>query len=90
MSSRNLGRKCGGPGTSFKGQPNIKPAHHLTIAVRFWVANPNYNYRYLFTLQDGSVPIVFSSKEATDESMRPVLTIRYQTKDQKIILKNDQ
>ena len=51
----------------------------LTEAVRFWVANPDYNYGYLFALQDGSVPIVFSSKEATDESLRPVLTIRYQT-----------
>ena len=51
----------------------------LTEAVRFWVANPDYNYGYLFALQDGSVPIVFSSKEAADESVRPVLTIRYQT-----------
>ncbi len=55
----------------------------LTDAVRFWVANPDYNYGYLFALQDGSVPIVFSSKEATDETVRPVLTIRYQTVDQK-------
>ena len=51
----------------------------LTEAVRFWVANPDYNYGYLFALQDGSVPIVFASKEATDETHRPVLTIRYQT-----------
>ena len=51
----------------------------LTDAVRFWVANPDYNYGYLFALQDGDVPIVFSSKEATDETLRPVLTIRYQT-----------
>ena len=51
----------------------------LTDAVRFWVANPDYNYGYLFALQDGSVPIVFSSKEATDENLRPILTIRYQT-----------
>ena len=51
----------------------------LTDAVRFWVANPDYNYGYLFALQNGSVPIVFSSKEATDESLRPILTIRYQT-----------
>lgn len=51
----------------------------LTDAVRFWVANPDYNYGYLFALQDGSVPIVFSSKEATDENLRPVLTIRYET-----------
>ena len=51
----------------------------LTDAVRFWVANPDYNYGYLFALQDGSVPILFSSKEATAENLRPVLTIRYQT-----------
>ncbi len=51
----------------------------LTEAVRFWVANPDYNYGYLFALQDGNVPIVFDSKEATDENLRPVLTIRYQT-----------
>ena len=51
----------------------------LTDAVRFWVANPDYNYGYLFALQDGKAPIIFSSKEATDESLRPILTIRYQT-----------
>ena len=51
----------------------------LTDAVRFWVANPDYNYGYLFALQDSNVPIVFASKEATDENLRPVLTIRYQT-----------
>ena len=51
----------------------------LTDAVRFWVANPDYNYGYLFALRDGSVPIVFSSKEATDENLRPVLKIRYRT-----------
>ena len=51
----------------------------VTDAVRFWVANPDYNYGYLFALQEGSVPIVFSSKEATDENLRPTLTIRYQT-----------
>ena len=32
----------------------------LTDAVRFWVANPDYNYGYLFTLQDGTAPVVFS------------------------------
>ena len=51
----------------------------LTDAVRFWVANPDYNYGYLFALQDGDAPIVFSSKEATAENLRPVLTIRYRT-----------
>ena len=60
----------------------------LTDAVRFWVANPDYNYGYLFALQDGNVPIVFSSKEATDESLRPILTIRYQTVIQKETIKN--
>ena len=54
----------------------------LTDAVRFWVANPDYNYGYLFALQDGDVPIIFSSKEATDETLRPVLTIRYRTQPQ--------
>ena len=51
----------------------------LTDAVRFWVTNPDYNYGYLFALQDGDVPIIFSSKEATDETLRPLLTIRYRT-----------
>ncbi len=51
----------------------------LTDAVRFWVANPDYNYGYLFALRDGSVPIVFSSKETPDENLRPVLKIRYRT-----------
>ncbi len=54
-------------------------SERLTDAVRFWVANPDYNYGYLFALQDGKVPIIFSSKEATDENLRPTLTIRYQT-----------
>ena len=51
----------------------------LTEAVRFWVANPDYNYGYLFALQEGSSSIVFSSKESADENLRPVLTIRYRT-----------
>ena len=51
----------------------------LIDAVRFWVANPDYNYGYLFALQDGDVPIIFSSKETPDENGRPVLTIRYRT-----------
>lgn len=58
-------------------------SERLTDAIRFWVANPDYNYGYLFALQDGSVPIVFSSKEATDENLRPLLTIRYRIVDQK-------
>ena len=55
----------------------------LTDAIRFWVANPDYNYGYLFALKDGDVPIIFSSKETTDEKLRPTLTIRYRTIDQK-------
>ena len=54
----------------------------LTDAVRFWVANPDYNYGYLFALQDGDVPIIFASKEATNENLRPTLTIRYRTQPQ--------
>ena len=54
----------------------------LTDAVRFWVANPDYNYGYLFALQNGSVPIIFTSKEATHENHRPTLTIRYRTQPQ--------
>ena len=57
---------------TFKGE-------HLTDAVRFWVANPDYNYGYLFALRDGSAPIIFSSKESEDENLRPVLKIRYRT-----------
>lgn len=51
----------------------------LTDAVRFWVANPDYNYGYLFALRDGSAPIVFSSKESNDENLRPMLKIHYRT-----------
>ena len=51
----------------------------LTDAIRFWVANPDYNYGYLFALRDGSAPIVFSSKESNDESLRPMLKIHYRT-----------
>lgn len=52
----------------------------MTEAVRFWVANPDYNYGYLFTLREGNKPIIFSSKEADDDTLRPVLTIQYSTK----------
>lgn len=55
----------------------------LTDAVRFWVVNPDYNYGYLFALRDGSVPIVFSSKETPDENLRPILKIRYRTQSGK-------
>ncbi|RKU21195.1 hypothetical protein C6503_04985 [Candidatus Poribacteria bacterium] len=65
------------------GKRYIFKSELLTDAVRFWVANPDYNYGYLFALQDGDAPIIFSSKEATDETLRPLLTIRYQTVDQK-------
>ena len=61
------------------GKRSVFKSELLTDAVRFWVANPDYNYGYLFALQEGSGPIVFSSKEANDENVRPVLTIRYQT-----------
>ena len=66
-----------------RGTSYVFKSELLTDAVGFWVANPDYNYGYLFALQAGSVPIVFSSKEATDESLRPVLTIRYQTSNSK-------
>ncbi len=63
----------------------------LTDAVRFWVANPDYNYGYLFALHDGTAPAAFSSKEATDENLRPMLTIHYKTVDQKgEVLKDNQ
>jgi len=61
------------------GKHYIFKSELLTDAVRFWVANPDYNYGYLFALQDGKAPIIFSSKEATNETLRPLLTIRYQT-----------
>ena len=61
------------------GKRYVFKSELLTDAVRFWVANPDYNYGYLFALRDGSAPIVFSSKESDDENLRPVLKIRYQT-----------
>lgn len=61
------------------GKSYVFKSELLTDAVRFWVANPDYNYGYLFALQDGDTPIVFSSKEVSDENLRPMLTIRYQT-----------
>lgn len=61
------------------GKSYVFKGELLTDAVRFWVANPDYNYGYLLALRDGDVPIVFASKEATDENLRPVLKIRYQT-----------
>ncbi len=51
----------------------------ITGAVQFWMANPDYNYGYLFALRDGNGPITFASKEVSDESRRPILTIRYRT-----------
>ena len=64
------------------GKHYIFKSELLIEAVRFWVANPDYNYGYLFALQDGNAPIIFSSKEATDETLRPTLTIRYRTQPQ--------
>ena len=61
------------------GKRYVFKGERLTDAIRFWVANPDYNYGYLFALRDGSVPIVFSSKESDDENLRPVLKIRYRT-----------
>ena len=51
----------------------------VTNAARFWLANPDYSYGYLFALRDGTAPVRFSSKEHPDETRRPVLTIRYRT-----------
>ena len=51
----------------------------VTDAARFWLANPDYSYGYLFALRDGTASVRFSSKEHPDESHRPVLTIRYRT-----------
>lgn len=64
------------------GKRYIFKGELITDAVRFWVKNPDYNYGYLFALRDGSAPIIFSSKEAADENLRPVLTIRYQTQSE--------
>ena len=61
------------------GKRYVFKSELLTDAVRFWVANPDYNYGYLFALRDGDMPIVFSSKESGDENLRPMLTIRYRT-----------
>ena len=51
----------------------------ITDAARFWLANPDYSYGYLFALRDGTTSVRFSSKEHPDETRRPILTIRYQT-----------
>ena len=51
----------------------------VTEAARFWFANPDYSYGYLFTLRDGTASVRFSSKEHRDETLRPILTIRYRT-----------
>ena len=51
----------------------------ITDAARFWLANPDYSYGYLFALRDGTASVHFSSKEHPDETLRPVLTIRYRT-----------
>ncbi len=52
----------------------------VTDAARFWLANPDYSYGYLFALRDGRAPVRFSSKEHPDEIRRPVLKIRYRTR----------
>ena len=52
----------------------------VTDATRFWLANPDYGYGYLFALRDGTSSVRFSSKEHPNEARRPVLTIRYRTR----------
>ena len=52
----------------------------ITEAARFWLTYPDYSYGYLFALRDGTTSIRFSSKEHPDETRRPVLTIRYNTR----------
>lgn len=64
------------------GKRYIFKSELITDAVRFWVKNPDYNYGYLFALRDGTTPITFSSKEASDENLRPILTIRYKTQSE--------
>ena len=66
--------EIGAAGTRYiwKGAP-------VTDAARFWLANPDYSYGYLFALRDGTAPVRFSSKEHANETRRPVLTIRYRT-----------
>ena len=61
------------------GQRYLFKSERLTGAVRFWVANPDYNYGYVFALSEGDAPLVFASKEAADATLCPVLTIRYRT-----------
>lgn len=51
----------------------------VTDAARFWLANPDYSYGYLFALRDGTASVRFSSKECPDAAHRPILTIRYWT-----------
>ena len=51
----------------------------VTDAARFWLTNPDYSYGYLFALRDGTASVRFSSKEHPNETLRPVLTIRYRT-----------
>lgn len=51
----------------------------VTTATRFWLTNPDYSYGYLFALRDGTASVRFSSKEHPNETLRPVLTIRYRT-----------
>lgn len=61
------------------GKRYVWKGERLTEAVRFWVANPDYNYGYLFAVQDENGEVVFAAKEHADEPLRPVLTIRYRT-----------
>ena len=61
------------------GARHIWKGNLVTDATRFWLANPDYSYGYLFALRDGTASVRFSSKEHPDETRRPVLTIRYRT-----------
>ena len=66
--------EIGAAGTRYIWQGDL-----VTDAARFWLANPDYSYGYLFALRDGTASVRFSSKEHPNEILRPILTIRYRT-----------
>ena len=66
--------EIGTTGTRYIWQGNL-----VTDAARFWLANPDYSYGYLFALREGTASVRLASKEHPDETRRPVLTIRYRT-----------
>jgi hypothetical protein len=61
------------------GKRHVWQGELVTDAFRFWLANPDYNYGYIFALRDGTGAVRFASKEHQDEAFRPRLTIRYKT-----------